>query len=208
MHIEKKEAYTAVIVVDIQGDFMECRQGSLAVKGTDQAYLNQVEEETRRLRALGFPVFATQDWHPENHISFFTNHKDAGVFDIVKINGRPQVLWPPHCIQDTANARVLVDNSLFEAIVPKGTDPAFDSYSGFFDDGGQATGLEKQLKDRNITKLIIYGLTTDYCARATAMDAITLGFEVRLVADLCRGVAKETTQAALKEMQAAGVEII
>lgn len=208
MTIETLEMNTAVIVVDIQGDFTECKAGSLAVKGTDDAYLEQVDIETRRLKALGYPLFATQDWHPASHISFYSNHKNAGVFDIIKIDKRTQVLWPPHCIQNTANAQVLVDNSLFEAIVQKGTDPAFDSYSGFFDDGGQATGLEEILKQRGIKKLIVYGLTTDYCAKATAMDAISLGFKVGLVKDLCRGVATETTRAAFKEMEAAGVSII
>jgi len=208
MCIETIEDHTAVVVVDIQGDFMECRQGSLAVKDTDQPYLDRVNAETRRLKELGYPVFATQDWHPRDHISFFSSHKGAGVFDIVKIKGRTQVLWPPHCVQDTSNAAVLVDNTLFDAIIQKGSHPEYDSYSGFFDDGGQPTGLEKNLRDKGIKKLIIYGLTSDYCARATVMDAVSLGFEVVLIEDLCRGVAKETTRAAIREMAAAGVTII
>ncbi len=130
------------------------------------------------------------------------------VFDTLTINDTVQVLWPPHCIQDTKNARVLVDNTLFESIVQKGMDPAYDSYSGFFDDGGHSTGLEDLLRDQGVKKLIIYGLTTDYCARATALDARSLGFEVVLVKGLCRGVAEETTRAALEEMAAAGVSIL
>jgi len=208
MSIETFEDHTAVIVVDIQGDFTECRQGSLAVKDADQSYLDRVDAETRRLNNLGYPVFATQDWHPGNHISFFSNHKDAGLFDIVKIKGRTQVLWPPHCVQNTSNAEVLLDNTLFDAIVQKGSHPEYDSYSGFFDDGGQPTGLENILRGREIKKLVIYGLTTDYCARATVLDAVSLGFEVVLIEDLCRGVAKETTRAAIKEMAAAGVTVL
>ncbi len=208
MSIDTKEDNTAVIVVDLQGDFTEYRQGSLAVKDTDGTYLEVVETETRRLKSLGFPVFATQDWHPEDHISFFTNHKDAGVFDSVKIKDRTQILWPPHCVQGTSNAALLLDNTLFDAVIPKGSHPEYDSYSGFFDDGGQPTGLEKVLGDQKIKKLIIYGLTTDYCARATVLDALSLGFEVVLILDLCRGVAKETTRAAIKEMTAAGCLVI
>ncbi|MCG8636342.1 MAG: isochorismatase family protein [Desulfobacterales bacterium] len=206
--IEVKEAHTAVIVVDVQGDFTFCNQGSLAVEGTDQAYVDCVEAETRRLKALGYPVFATQDWHPHNHMSFFSNHEGKSAFDTISVNDGIQVLWPPHCIQDTENARVLVDNTLFESIVQKGMDPQYDSYSGFFDDGGHRTGLEDQLRDRGINKLIVYGLTTDYCARATALDARSLGFEVVLIKQLCRGVAEETTRAALEEMAAAGVSVL
>ncbi len=87
-------------------------------------------------------------------------------------------------------------------------DPAYDSYSGFFDDGGHSTVLEDLLRDRGINKLIVYGLTTDYCARATALDARSLGFEVVLIKQLCRGVAEETTRAAIEEMAAAGVSIV
>ncbi len=206
--IEKKEDYTAVIVVDVQGDFTFCNQGSLVVEGTDQAYVDCVETETRRLKSLGYPVFATQDWHPANHMSFFSNHEGRSAFDTLTVNDTLQVLWPPHCIQNTKNAGVLVDNTLFESIVQKGMDPAYDSYSGFFDDGGHSTGLEDLLRDRGITKLIVYGLTTDYCARATALDARSLGFEVVLIQALCRGVAEETTRAALEEMAAARVSII
>ncbi|MEH0021392.1 MAG: isochorismatase family protein [Desulfobacter sp.] len=206
--IDEKEKGTAIVVVDVQGDFTACRQGALAVAGTDRAYLDTVDAETRRLKGLGYPVFATQDWHPGDHISFFSNHENKSAFDTLAMDDRVQVLWPPHCIQDTENAEVLLDNSLFDAIVKKGTDTGYDSYSGFFDDGGQETGLEQMLKSRAIKKLIVYGLATDYCVRATVMDARALGFDVVLVASLCRGVAEETTRAALEEMAAAGVLIL
>ncbi len=129
--IDRKEDHTAVLVVDVQGDFTQLRQGSLAVEGTGQDYLDQVTAETRRLKSLGFPVFATQDWHPADHISFVTRHEGHASFDVIDLNGTDQILWPPHCVQDTPNAQVLVDNDLFEAIVKKGMDPRYDSYSGF-----------------------------------------------------------------------------
>ena len=203
--IDKKEENTAVLVVDVQGDFTRLMNGSLAVEGTDQAYLDQVSAETRRLKSLGFPAFATQDWHPADHISFVTRHEGHTPFDIIDLDGREQILWPPHCIQNTPNAKVLVDNRLFEAIVKKGMDPGYDSYSGFFDDDVNDTGLDALLKTHGITDLIVFGLTTDYCARATALDARSLGYGVRLIKDLCRGVAPDTTQAALEKMAEAGV---
>lgn len=196
---------TAVLVVDIQGDFTTARQGSLAVEGTDPAYLAAVEARTRQLKAQGYAIIATQDWHPADHISFFTNHEGKSAFETIDLSGREQILWPPHCVQGTDNARVLLDKDLFDAVVQKGTDPRFDSYSGFFDDGGHGTGLEALLRDKGIRRLIIYGLTTDYCARATAMDARVLGFDVEVFPGLCRGVGKETTRAALEQMAAAGV---
>jgi len=207
MQIHTKQDHTAVIVTDIQADFTQAMQGSLAVAGADQEYLDAAERETRRLKALGYPIYATQDWHPANHISFFSNHDNANPFDVIEIEGRQQILWPPHCVQESPNARILMDESLFTAIVKKGMDPAFDSYSGFFDDGKKETGLADILKNAGIKKLIIYGLTTDYCVKATVMDARMLGFDVILIKDLCRGVAPESTAAALEEMKAAGVDI-
>ncbi|WP_020587434.1 bifunctional nicotinamidase/pyrazinamidase [Desulfobacter curvatus] len=207
MQINTKQDHTAVIVVDIQQDFTQAMQGSLAVEGADQEYLDRAETETRRLKALGYPIYATQDWHPADHISFFSNHDNANPYDLIEIEGRQQVLWPPHCVQESPGARILIDESLFTAIVKKGMDPAFDSYSGFFDDGKKDTGLADILKKAGIKKLIVYGLATDYCVKATAMDAKMLGFDVTLIKDLCRGVAPETTAAALEEMKTAGVDI-
>ncbi len=82
--IDRKEENTAVLVVDVQGDFTQLMNGSLAVEGTDQAYLDQVTAETRRLKSLGFPVFATQDWHPAGHISFVTRHEGHAPFDVIR----------------------------------------------------------------------------------------------------------------------------
>ena len=207
MQINRKQDQTAVIVVDIQGDFTEAYQGSLAVEGADQDYLDKAAAQTRHLKALEYPVYATQDWHPASHISFCSNHKDANPLDLIEIDGRPQILWPPHCVQKAPNADLLLDEALFDAVVKKGQDPDFDSYSGFFDDGKKATGLEELLKKVGIKNLIIYGLATDYCVKATVMDARSLGFKVTLIKELCRGVAPDTTRTALKEMTAAGVTI-
>ena len=199
---------TGVIVVDLQGDFTTWKNGSLAVGGTDENFVNAVEKATRELSGRGYPVFGTQDWHPEDHVSFFSNHPGKKPFETMEVNGRTQVLWPPHCVQGTENARVLVDNNLFLAIVKKGRDRRYDSYSGFQDDGGAETGMNRILKRNGISELIVYGIATDYCVKATAIDAARAGFRVTVVESLCRGVSPDTTARAIEEMKAAGVTVV
>jgi nicotinamidase/pyrazinamidase len=87
----KEIAKIGVIVVDVQGDFTKLKNGSLAVEGTDETYIKAVEGSTTKLKEAGFPIFATQDWHPANHASFFTNHKGKKAFDVVKLHGKDQV---------------------------------------------------------------------------------------------------------------------
>ena len=190
-----------VIVVDIQGDFTAAKNGSLAVEGTDQSFIDKVENATSSLMRKGYLIFATQDWHPSDHISFYTNHSGKKAFEVIQISGRTQVLWPPHCIQNTENAKVLLDNRLFQAIVKKGKDKRFDSYSGFKDDGGANTEMDQLLKRHGIRELIIYGIATDYCVKATAIDAAAAGYKVTLIEGLCKGVDPETTVGALQQMK-------
>ncbi len=201
-------AKIGVIVVDIQGDFTKLKNGFLAVERTDEAYIKAVEESTKKLKAAGFPIFATQDWHPANHLSFFTNHRGMKVFDVIKLHGKDQVLWPPHCVQKTPGAKVLLDEKLFKAIVKKGINPQYDSYSGFRDDGGKKTDMDKLLKKEKIKKLVVYGIATDYCVRATVLDAIASGYKVIFVKNLSRGVAPDTSQKAINEMKAKGVVVL
>ncbi len=197
-----------VIVVDVQGDFTQWKKGTLAVPGTDKAFVEKVRKATSALGKAGFILYATQDWHPSDHVSFFTNHPGKKAFDVIKVGSKDQVLWPPHCVQGTEGAKVLVDNDLFLAIVKKGQDKNFDSYSGFQDDGGAKTEMERILKARGIERLIIYGIATDYCVKATALDAVAAGFKVTVVEELCRGVAPETTSRALEEMKAKGITVL
>ena len=183
------ESKIGVIVVDLQGDFTTYKNGSLAVEGTDEAFVKKVEKVTQELSAKGYPIFGTQDWHPSDHISFFSNHSGKKPFEAIQIEGRTQVLWPPHCVQGTENARVLVDNNLFLAIVKKGKDKKFDSYSGFQDDGGAKTEMNQILQKNGIKELIVYGIATDYCVKATAIDAAAAGFKVTVIEALSKGVA-------------------
>ena len=204
----KETEKIGVIVVDVQGDFTKVRNGSLAVGGTDEAYIKAVEEDTKRLRKGGFPIYTTQDWHPTDHVSFFTNHKDKKAFEMIKVHGKDQVLWPPHCVQKTPGAEILLDNKLFKAVVKKGMDPQYDSYSGFQDDGGKKTEMDTILKKDKIKKVVVYGIATDYCVRATALDAAAAGYKVIMIKNLSRGVTPDTSQKALDEMKAKGVAVL
>jgi nicotinamidase/pyrazinamidase len=141
-------------------------------------------------------------------VSFYTNHPGKKPFEMIVIEGRNQVMWPPHCVQGTENAKVLVDNNPFLAIVKKGQDTRYDSYSGFQDDGGQKTEMDKILKRNKIQKLVIYGIATDYCVKATAMDAKDAGYDVIVIKGLSKGVAPDTTQKALGEMKSKGITIL
>lgn len=196
-----------VIVVDLQGDFTTLKNGSLAVNGTDQAFVEKVEKATEALKKKGYHIYATQDWHPKDHMSFYTNHEGKKPFEVIKIDGRTQVLWPPHCVQNTEGAKILLDSSLFEAVVKKGKDKNFDSYSGFQDDGGAKTEMNDILKKDGIKELIVYGIATDYCVKATAIDAAKNGYKVTVIEDLSAGVAPETSAKAVKEMQEKGVTV-
>jgi nicotinamidase/pyrazinamidase len=198
----------AVIVVDVQGDFTTAKKGTLAVPDTDEKFLKKVSDATVKLKKQGIVIYGTQDWHPADHISFATNHPGKKPFEAVQIDGRTQVLWPPHCVQGTEGAKVLVNNNLFQAIVKKGQNSKFDSYSGFQDDGGAKTEMDNILKAAGVKKLIIYGIATDYCVKATAIDAATNGYKVVVIDDLSKGVAPDTTAKALEEMKAKGILIL
>ena len=119
-------------------------------------FLKRWKRPTKALNKEGFLIFATQDWHPADHVSFYTQHKGKKPFELIDIDGRKQVLWPPHCVQGTENARIFVDNNLFLATVKKGKDKRYDSYSGFQDDGGAETELNKILKRNMVSKVVVY----------------------------------------------------
>jgi nicotinamidase/pyrazinamidase len=204
----KGAAKIGVIVVDVQADFTLFKNGAMAVDGTDEAYIKAVQENTKKLRAAGLPIYATQDWHPANHTAFFTSHQGKKAFDLIKLRGKDQILWPPHCVQKTPGAEILVDKKLFKAVIKKGKDPQYDSYSGFQDDGGKKTGMEKILKKDGITKLVVYGIATDYWVSATVLDAVAAGYRAVLIQNLCRGVALDTTQKAIEEMKTKGILVL
>lgn len=195
-----------VIVVDVQADFTTWKNGSLAVQGTDKVFVEKIQKATESLKERGYHIYATMDWHPEGHVSFFTTFPGKKMLDVVETpNGRTQVLWPPHCVQDTEGAKLLLDNSLFDAIVKKGKDKRFDSYSGFQDDGGARTEMYGVLERDGIKELIIYGIATDYCVKATAIHAVQAGYKVTVIEDLTANIAPDSSAKARKEMVENGV---
>ncbi len=198
---------TGVIIVDVQADFSELKSGSLAVPGTDARYIEMVENATRKFSEQGLRLYFTQDWHPSEHVSFYTNHPGTRPLEAIEISGRSQVLWPPHCVQNTPGAEILLTVPQAAKTVRKGMDPKFDSYSGFADDGGHKTELDLLLRQDDIKQLIVYGLATDYCVKATVLDALKAGYGVELMINLCRGVDPATSAAAIKEMEDSGAVI-
>lgn len=158
-------------------------------------------------------VVATQDWHPQDHGSFASQHNGVSIGEVFDLDGVPQVAWPDHCVQDTVGAefadRLLTDR--IDHVVHKGTKRMIDSYSGFFDnDHRQTTGLHQYLQQLGATDLTVAGLATDYCVKFTVLDALQLGYRVRVVTSGCRGVnlSPGDVDAALEEMKAAGAEFV
>ena len=195
----------ALILVDLQYDF--CPGGALAVSHGDEtiAIANRVMPQFD-------VVVATQDWHPANHASFSVNNPGTQVGQVIEQAGMAQVMWPTHCVQGTHGAELhdRLDRERITAVFRKGTDPAIDSYSGFFDNGHKkATGLGEWLHARDISEVVVLGLATDYCVKFTALDARGLGLDVTLIEDGCRGVNLQATDSAsaVAEMRRAGVRI-
>jgi nicotinamidase/pyrazinamidase len=113
-------------------------------------------------------------------------HPGKKIFDEIKLNGLPQVLWPDHCVQETEGAEFssMLDTKKIEAIFRKGMDNNIDSYSGFFDNGKKkATGMGAYLKGRGITSIYVCGLAADYCVNFTALDGLELGFDSTIITD-------------------------
>lgn len=196
----------ALILVDIQNDF--CTGGALAVPGGEA-----VVPVANRLMASVDLVVATQDWHPADHGSFAVNQPGRKAFELAELGGLPQVLWPAHCVQWTGGAQFHpgLDTARIARVFPKGTDAGIDSYSGFFDNGRRkATGLGDWLRAKGVDEVRVCGLATDYCVKATAIDAVQLGFRTVLVEDACRGVGLQPgdVAAAIVAMRAAGVVVM
>jgi nicotinamidase/pyrazinamidase len=194
----------ALIVVDVQNDF--CPRGALAVPDGDA-----VVPVINRLQERFETVVLTQDWHPPDHGSFASNH-GAEPFGTTEMAYGTQVLWPDHCVQGTHGAALHPDLATDRAtlLIRKGFRAGIDSYSAFFEnDRTTVTGLAGYLLERGIQKVTLAGLATDFCVGYSALDAVRLGFGVRVVEDACRAIDLQGSLAAmLGEMRGAGVEIV
>jgi nicotinamidase/pyrazinamidase len=180
----------ALLVVDVQNDF--CPGGSLAVAEGD-AVVELLTELAGAMRATGAPVIASRDWHP------------AATTHFAELGGR----WPPHCVQGTGGAgfHPRLDLPAGTVVVSKGTGVAEDAYSAF--EGKDASGrpLAALLREAGVDELVVGGLATDHCVRASVLDAARQGIAVAVVADACRAVDPRAGADALEEMKRAGARI-
>lgn len=172
-------------MVDVQPTFMP--GGELAVP-EGAAVLPVIN----RLLAGPFAhAFASQDWHPAGHLSFASAHPGRRAYESIELPYGPQILWPDHAVQGTANAALHagLDTSRIEVIIRKGYDRNIDSYSTFFEnDHRTTTGLDGWLRSRGMTRIFLAGLATDFCVAWSAEDAVRLGFQVIVIEDACRGI--------------------
>jgi len=201
----KPDDASALLVIDVQNCFLP--GGSLAVKDGEQVVpvINRI--------AKGFAnVVMTQDWHTSGHISFASAHSGKKPFEAIDLPYGKQVLWPDHCVQGTDGASLSKDLSIPQAelIIRKGFHDSVDSYSAFTEaDGKTTTGLAAYLKARDVKKLFLAGLATDFCVAWSALDARKAGFETYVVEDACRGIDIQGSVAkAWADMTAAGVNRI
>jgi nicotinamidase/pyrazinamidase len=177
----------ALVVADVQNDFLP--GGTLAVLGGDRVVpvLNRCIGE---FESRGLPVFATRDWHPPGHCSF-------------REQGGP---WPPHCIAGTRGAEFARELALpaTARLISKATRADAEAYSAF-----EGTDLAAQMRQLHCSRVFIGGLTTDYCVRATALDALAAGFEVVVLEDAIRAVDLHPGdgQLALQELAIRGARI-
>jgi nicotinamidase/pyrazinamidase len=198
----------ALLIVDVQNDFLP--GGALAVPDGDRVI--PVINELSQAFDL---IFTTQDWHPANHCSFAASHPNKQIGDRILVDGQEQILWPVHCVQNTYGAELA--GGLHPKVISggvrisKGTDERVDSYSGFFENHRrQATGLDNLLRQHQADDLTIVGLATDYCVKATVLDALELGFAVTVYQNACRAVnlAPGDGADALAAMREAGVKML
>lgn len=195
----------ALLVIDVQNDF--CPKGALAVAGGDMI----IQPINAAMDKFDIVVL-TQDWHPTDHKSFASSHANKEPFDTVVMSYGDQVLWPDHCIQGSVGAGFHPDlnHTRADVIIRKGSNPAVDSYSAFYEnDKVTPTGLHGYLKNRDVTKLTLVGLATDYCVAFSALDAAKLGYAVTVRLDMARGIDSDgSLKAAIDKMSKAGINLV
>jgi nicotinamidase/pyrazinamidase len=184
-----------LLIVDVQNDF--CPGGKLAVNNGHEIvpFINVLARQHQH-------VVMTQDWHPEGHSSFASQHPGHDIFSQIELPYGPQTLWPDHCVMGSKGAdfHYLLDVPHAELIVRKGFRKAIDSYSAFFEnDHKTPTGLGGYLKERGFKKVTLVGLAFDYCVRYSAEDAIKLGFETEVIERATRAIDLGGTAAATKK---------
>jgi len=180
----------ALIVVDVQRDF--CEGGVLPAKQT-RSLIPPLNAVIDRCVQNEVACVFTRDWHPANHCSF-------------QSQGGP---WPPHCVQGTRGAEFAVGLQLPDSRlvidIEKDSNTRNMGYSAF-----ENTNLEAELCNRRITELAVCGIATDYCVKATVLDAIRCGFQVAVLTDLVRPIDLQPGDSAraLAEMKSEGAKLL
>jgi len=197
----------ALLIVDMLKSFGP--KGALQVVGA----MEIIKEINRLQRSGDYDVIVlVQDFHPADHKSFASNNEGVGVGEVFKLNGLDQIAWPDHCVQGTEGCEFLpgLDTTRAGIIIRKGMDPEVDSYSAFYDNGRNPTGLMGYLSGLGVQGVDVVGLATEFCDKFTALDAFALSFVTRLIRRCCRAVNLKPgdEEAAIEEMRAAGVEIL
>ena len=187
----------ALIVVDVQNDFVE--GGSLAVAGGREV-ASRISSHLDAHADDYVAVVASRDWHD-------ADSSNGGHFHAPGTEPDFATTWPVHCVSSAPGSDYApeLDQRHLTHHVRKGMGvPAYSAFEGVGDDGRPVTEL---LREKGVTEVDVVGIATDYCVRATALDARTNGFEVRLLGGLHAGVAPDTSERAVAEMTAAGVEV-
>jgi nicotinamidase/pyrazinamidase len=176
---------SALVVVDVQRDF--CEGGALAAANT-LSLLPPLQKFINEAKQRGALVVFTQDWHPADHSSF-------------KVNGGP---WPVHCVAGTPGAELMppLKAGTHDVVIHKGVGVNGAGYSGF-----DETSLQQQLRDKGITRIGVAGIATEYCVRATALDALKARFDTTVLADLTRAVQETEMPHVLAELRQVGVKV-
>lgn len=202
--IIKNTEMKTLLIIDVQNDFIP--GGSLEVPLADRVVplINSIQHRFDL-------VLATQDWHPEDHISFASGHSGKKAFDTIDLEGNEQTLWPDHCVQGSSGAMFHPDleTDRIAAIFRKGMNPAVDSYSGFYDNMHLiSTGLSGYLREKGATDLYFCGIAGDICVYHSINDAIEEGFRATLIEDASAPLNREVFEVQKKELQKKGVRII
>lgn len=192
---------TALIVVDMQNDFLE--DGKLGVP-----YSYDIIEPVKTLMARYPNVIMTQDWHPLGHHSFASTHH-APVFSTREMFYGTQTLWPDHCIQGTTGADFVthLNPDKAQLILRKGWNIEVDSYSAFAENDKTHTGLQSYLRERGFDKIVLCGLALDYCVGYSALDAVHRDFQTTVCLNATRHIAEDSKLAMLTQLQGWGVKL-
>lgn len=201
----KQVKQSVLIVVDVQNGFTP--GGNLAVANADEIIpkINQLAQKFEH-------IVLTQDWHPDQHISFADNHPNKNPFETIELDYGRQVLWPKHCVQGTRDAEFHPHLNIPTAqlIIRKGCHQNIDSYSAFMEaDRKTPTGLNGYLREHQINTVFIVGIATDFCVAWTAIDAAELGFDTYVIEDACKAIdLNGSLQQAWQDMLQKGVHRI